>query len=87
MLESSGPGLRDYLATGDMGEEVITDMKEEMIVGSGNNDELEMKIQTMFSKDSDGLYHCNVCGKSNKQKPHMKNHVDTHIVGHMHSCP
>ena len=42
-------------------------------------EELDQKVEESYSKDSVGLYACNYCAKSFKQRVHIKEHVEIHF--------
>lgn len=52
-----------------------------------NNDELDSTVNSMMQKNDLGLWSCSICGKSNKHRGHMKNHIEgKHIEGTSHPC-
>ena len=51
-----------------------------------DNAELEEKIDQLSKRREDGLWVCNRCGKTDKQRFHLRRHVETHIEGFSHSC-
>ena len=49
---------------------------------------LDDKIHQHVEKKDDGLYHCNLCGKSAKQKIQIKYHIEAkHLEGIEIPCP
>merc|ERR1719186_254137 len=49
------------------------------------NLELDLQIEQMIEKNG-GLWQCKVCGKTAKDKSHIREHAETHIEGVSHSC-
>ena len=47
--------------------------------------EIQSKISGMLQR-SDGIFSCNVCGKSGKDLSNMKRHTETHIDGISYPC-
>ena len=50
-----------------------------------NIEELDMKIEEMMERQSDGKYLCLTCGKL-ARKVHLKEHVEIHIDGLSFPC-
>ena len=49
---------------------------------------LDGKVNQLVDKREDGLFHCNVCGQSAKQKIVIKNHIEAkHLEGIEIPCP
>ena len=49
---------------------------------------LDAKVNQFVGKNEDGLFSCNVCGKSAKQKIVVKNHIEAkHLEGIEIPCP
>ena len=49
---------------------------------------LDAKVNQYVERSKDGLFYCNVCGKSAKQKIVVKNHVEAkHLEGIEIPCP
>jgi len=60
---------------------------ETFIKTSVNNDELDSTVNSMMQKNEQGLWSCNICGKSDKLKQHLRNHIEAkHIEGVSHPC-
>ena len=52
-----------------------------------NNDELDSTVSSMMQKNDLGLWSCSICGKSNKHRGHVKNHIEgKHIEGTSRPC-
>jgi hypothetical protein len=52
-----------------------------------NNKELDATLNTMMAKNTDGKWECNICGKSDKSRSHMREHIEAnHIDGVSHPC-
>ena len=53
-----------------------------------NLSEVNEQIEQNFSKNLDGTFSCQICGKnSGKWLTHIKNHVETHLEGLSFNCP
>ena len=49
---------------------------------------LDAKVNQYVERSEDGLFYCKVCGKSAKQKIHIKNHIEAmHMEGIEIPCP
>ena len=48
--------------------------------------ELNDKIEQMFTRNSDNSYTCNTCDKTSRKRMHMKEHVEIHIEGLSYTC-
>ena len=55
-------------------------------VSSGTITDLDQHIETMYSRNDDGLYCCNECGKTFRLRGHIKEHVESHIDGLSYPC-
>ena len=49
-------------------------------------DELNDKIEQMFTRNSDNSFTCNTCDKTSRHRGHMKEHVEIHIEGLSYTC-
>ena len=71
--------------------EIATTMEDEnikMAMTEAEKNNLDDKIHQHVEKTNDGLYQCNLCGKSAKQKIHVKNHIEAkHLEGIQIPCP
>ena len=53
-----------------------------------DKENLDSKVNQHVERREDGLFHCNVCGKSAKQKIVIKNHIEAkHLEGIEIPCP
>jgi len=58
-----------------------------LISGDFNNiRELDNKIEENINRDVDGMFKCNMCPKVNRNKGHMREHVESHIDGLSFPC-
>ena len=48
--------------------------------------EIENRFVELIEKEEDGLYRCTVCDKKNKNRTHMKRHLETHLSGLSYDC-
>ena len=48
--------------------------------------ELDNKIEENINRDVDGMFKCNICPKVNRNKGHMREHVESHIDGLSFPC-
>ena len=71
--------------------ELATTMENESIKMAMTDEEkinIDDKIHQLVVKTNDGLFQCNLCGKSAKQKIHVKNHIEAkHLEGIEIPCP
>ena len=71
--------------------EIATTMENENIKMAMTEEEknnLDDKIHQHVEKTNDGLYQCNLCGKSAKQKIQIKYHIEAkHLEGIQIPCP
>jgi len=51
----------------------------------GDNTELEERIDALTEK-KEGLWTCIQCGKTDRQRFHLRRHAETHIEGFSHAC-
>ena len=51
-----------------------------------SNEELNERLDELFSFDTSGNYTCNFCSKSTKNKGHMREHVEIHVDGLQFPC-
>ena len=66
-----------------------TNISNSISLISGNfNDirELDNKIEENINRDVDGMFKCNICPKVNRNKGHMREHVESHIDGLSFPC-
>ena len=62
------------------------DFKTSLTVEEKHN--LDEKVNQYVERREDGLFICNLCGKSAKQKIHIKNHIEAkHLEGIEIPCP
>jgi len=60
---------------------------ETFLKTSVNNYELDSTVNSMMHKNYQGLWSCNTCGKSDKDKRNLRNHIEAkHIEGVSHPC-
>ena len=71
--------------------ELATTMENEnvkMVMTNEEKNNLDDKIHQHVEKTDDGLYQCNLCGKSAKQKIQIKYHIEAkHLEGIEIPCP
>ena len=71
--------------------ELATTMENEnikMALTEAEKNNLDDKIHQHVEKTNDGLYQCNLCGKSAKQKIQIKYHIEAkHLEGIQIPCP
>jgi len=58
---------------------------EDLDATIGDNTELEERIDALTEK-KEGLWTCVQCGKTDRQRFHLRRHAETHIEGFSHSC-
>ena len=51
-----------------------------------NPEELKIKIEQMYTRNSDNSFTCNTCRKSTRKISHIKEHVEGHIEGLSFTC-
>ena len=53
-----------------------------------DKENLDAKVNQFVERSEDGLFYCNMCGKSAKQKIVVKNHIEAkHLEGVEIPCP
>ena len=81
--------LSSQLKSADLENEIVKVQKEKIISVQSfqfeNIEELDMKIEEMMERQSDGKYLCLTCGKL-ARKVHLKEHVEIHIDGLSFPC-
>ena len=63
--------------------------ENEMIVFQSLNlteQEVNEKLDELFTLDDTGMFTCNFCSKISKNKGHMREHVEIHVEGLMFPC-
>ena len=66
----------------------------EKVIAKANTDlnqktflEVNDQIEQNISRNLDGTYSCQICGKKSRTTQHIKNHIETHVVGLTYNCP
>ena len=75
-----------YETTQNLVKVVSEDVK--IYLSKEDKENLDATINQYVERSEDGLFCCKVCGKSAKQKIHVKNHVEAkHLEGVEIPCP
>ena len=56
------------------------------VTTSPNNEELDVKVDSLLVKSGVGTWGCKNCSYTARQKSHVKEHVEEHIEGFSHPC-
>ena len=51
-----------------------------------NAQEIDKKLDEMFSVDTSGMYNCNYCSRVSNKKSNMREHAEVHVDGLIFSC-
>ena len=63
--------------------------EEKMILFQSQNlseQEVNVKLDQMFTLDNSGIFTCNFCSKNANKKVHMREHVEMHVEGLLFPC-
>ena len=88
-FKETDDNMLSQIKSADFENEVVKVQKEKIIsiqsLQFENIEELDLKIEEMMERQSDGKYLCLTCGKL-ARKVHLKEHVEIHIDGLSFPC-
>jgi len=74
-----------YLFETDEGKRVLKS-EDNSISNQPSNEEINAKILSQMYRDGNKMWNCKVCPKIDKDKGHMKDHVEIHLEGISFRC-
>ena len=78
-------GVKEVINEHKVNFDALGDIVSSFIPNHDGLSELDLRIDALI-ENTEGVWKCKVCGKTNKKKKDLKRHAETHLEGVSHIC-